>query len=620
MAEEKRVFQAEVSKLLEIVVNSLYSEKEVFLRELISNASDACDRLRYAALTEPVLAEGGTAFRIVITPDKPARTLTIADNGIGMTHDELIENLGTIARSGTSAFLAQLSGDARKDVALIGQFGVGFYSAFMVAEKVEVITRRAGETQGWRWTSDGKGEFTVAEDGSAERGARIVLHLREGEDEFLESYRLRNIVKTYSDHIALPVILVEDGKEETVNAASALWTRPRNEITEEQYKEFYRHAAHAFDDPWLTIHYRAEGAIEYTGLLFVPQNKPFDLFDPGRKPHVRLYVRRVFITADSEGLLPPYLRFLRGVVDSQDLPLNVSREMLQTSPVLAKMRAGLVKRVLGDLKKKAEDAPDDYLGTFWANFGAVLKEGLYEDFERRDEILELCRFASTAGDKPVSLADYVARMKPGQDAIYTIAGDDVAALRNSPQLEGFIAKGVEVLLLSDPIDEFWPQAVAAYQEKPFKSVAQGGADLSKIAAANGADDKPETPATDIAPLIEAVKAALGPAVKDVRASARLTSSAVCLVADEGDVSMHLERLLRKNRGGDEAVKATRILELNPKHPLIERLAGTAKHGGTETLADAAWLLFDQARVVEGEPPVDPAAFARRLAAVLERAL
>ncbi len=620
MAEEKRVFQAEVSKLLEIVVNSLYSEKEVFLRELISNASDACDKLRYAALTEPALAEGGTDFRIVITPDKAARTLTIADNGIGMSHDELIENLGTIARSGTSAFLSQLSGDARKDVALIGQFGVGFYSAFMVASKVDVITRKAGESQGWRWTSDGKGEFTVTEDASAQRGARIVLHLREGEDEFLENYRLRTIIKTYSDHIALPVVLVEEGKEETVNEASALWTRSRSEITEDQYKEFYRNVAHAFDDPWLTIHYKAEGAIEYTGLLFVPKTKPFDLFDPGRKQHVRLYVRRVFITGDTENLLPPYLRFLRGVVDSQDLPLNVSREMLQTSPVLAKMRAGLVKRVLGDLKKKAEDTADGYLTDFWPNFGAVLKEGIYEDFERREEILELCRFATTGGNTLTSLADYVSRMKPGQDAIYTISGDDVDALRNSPQLEGFVAKGIEVLLLSDPIDEFWPQAVAQYKDKPFKSVTQGGADLSKIAEPENAEKKDEPAAADIAPLIDAVKAALGDAVKDVRASARLTTSPVCLVSDEGDMSMHLERLLRKTKKGDGPDKTARILELNPKHPLIERLAGSAKSGGGDRLTDAAWLLFDQARVVEGEPPTDPAAFARRLAAVLERAL
>ena len=618
MAEEKLHFQAEVSKLLEIVVNSLYSNKEVFLRELISNASDACDRLRYAALTEPALAEGGAPFRIVIAPDKTARTITVSDNGIGMNRDELIENLGTIARSGTSAFLSQLSGDARKDVSLIGQFGVGFYSAFMVADKVEVVTRKAGENHGWRWVSDGKGEFSVAEEPEAERGTRIVLHLRAGEDEFLEPHRLRAIVKTYSDHIALPVLLAVDGKEEAINTASALWTRSRSEITPEQYKEFYHHVSHAFDDPWLTVHYRAEGAIEYTGLLFVPSTKPFDLFDPGRRNHVRLYVRRVFITADAEHLLPPYLRFLKGVVDTQDLPLNVSRELLQTSPLLAKIRSGLVKRVLGDLKKKAEESNDDYLSGFWTNFGAVLKEGIYEDFERREEILDLCRFASTAGDKLVSLADYVSRMKPGQDAIYTIAGDDIAALRNSPHLEGFAARGVEVLLLTDPIDEFWPNAIAAYKEKPFKPVTQGAADLSKIEKPADQAESTEPPA-ELAALIDAVRAALGDAVKDVRASERLTSSAVCLVSDEGDMSLHLERLLRQHRR-DGGEKAARILELNPRHALIVRLAKAAAEGSSEKLTDAAWLLFDQARLVEGEPPSDPVAFARRLASMLERAL
>jgi molecular chaperone HtpG len=620
MAEQTLHFQAEVSKLLEIVVNSLYSEKEIFLRELISNASDACDRLRYAALTEPSLNDGGAAFKIAIAPDKKARTLTISDNGIGMNRDELIENLGTIARSGTAAFLAQLSGDARKDVALIGQFGVGFYSAFMVAEKVEVVARKAGEQQGWRWTSDGKGEFTIVEEEGAERGVRIVMHLRAGEDEFLDPHRLRAIVRSYSDHIAIPVVLIEDGKEETVNSASALWTRPRSEITEEQYREFYHHSAHALDDPWLTIHYRAEGAIEYTGLLFVPTRRPFDLFEPGRKPQVRLYVKRVFITADSEGLLPPYLRFLRGVVDTPDLPLNVSRELLQTSPLLAKMRSGLIKRVLGELKKKAEDSADDYRDVFWANFGAVLKEGIYEDFERRDDILDLCRFASTVSDKPTSLADYVARMKPGQEAIYTIGGDDVAALRRSPHLEGFIAKGVEVLLLADPIDEFWPQAVGAFKDKPFKSVAQGAVDLAKIEGASDAAQPQAEPAADLEPLIGALKASLGDAVKDVRASERLTESAVCLIAEDGDMSLHLERLLRQHRR-DAATPAARILEINPRHALIRRLAEAARSGGDgKRMTDAAWLLLDQARLVDGEPPVDPVAFARRLAAVLERAI
>ncbi len=616
MAAEKRNFQAEVSKLLEIVVNSLYSNKEIFLRELISNASDACDRLRYAALTEPHLLEGGREFRVTLSPDKEARTLTVADNGIGMNRDELIENLGTIARSGTAAFLAQLSGDARKDVALIGQFGVGFYSAFMVAERVEVIARKAGDANGWRWSSDGKGEFVIDEEADSAPGTRVILHLRAGEDEYLDPIRLRGIVKTYSDHIALPVVLVADGKEETINAASALWTRPKSAIAPDQYKEFYHHVAHAFDDPWLTIHYQAEGAIEYTGLLFVPSSRPFDLFDPGRRQHVRLCVRRVFITDAAEGILPPYLRFLRGVVDSQDLPLNVSRELLQTSPVIAKMRAGLVKRVLADLKRKADDAPEEYL-RFWTNFGAVLKEGLYEDFERRDELLDLCRFDSSSQDKPVALADYVARMKEGQAAIYYLTGDEGAALKSSPQLEGFAAKGVEVLLLSDPIDEFWPAAVDAYKDKPIRSAAQSAGDLAAIQAPDAAAESGEAEAApDLAPLLAAFKTALGEQVREVRASERLTESPVCLVAADGEMSIHLERLLRQHRGG-AGERTARILEVNPKHKLIRRLAGQVE-GAPERVAEAAHLLLDQARLVEGESLPDPIGFGRRLAAMLER--
>ncbi|MTJ79560.1 MAG: molecular chaperone HtpG [Telmatospirillum sp.] len=619
MAEEKLSFQAEVSKLLDIVVHSLYSNKEIFLRELISNASDACDKLRYGALTAPDLLAGGSDFRIVLTPDKEARTLTIADNGIGMNRTDLVENLGTIARSGTAAFLSQLSGDQKKDVSLIGQFGVGFYSAFMVAEKVEVLTRKAGEDQGWRWVSDGKGEFTIAPDASATRGATIVLHLREGEDDFLDGFRLRRIVKTYSDHIALPVVLADGDKEETVNSASALWTRPKSEITADQYKEFYHHVAHAFDEPWTTLHYKAEGAIEYTSLLFIPDQKPVDIFHPDRKQHVKLYVNRVFITDDCAELLPPYLRFVRGVVDSQDLPLNISREMLQHNPVLAKIRSGLVKRILGELKSKAEETEGSY-PTFWTNFGAVLKEGLYEDFERKTDILELCRFATTASDEPVSLATYVSRMKEGQEAIYAISGDEIGALKRSPQLEGFIAKGVEVLLLTDPIDEFWPNAIGTYQDKPIRFVTQGAADLSAIKSDAATDDKrPEPAASDaVAALIAAIKLALGEEVKDVRSSDRLIDSPVCLVADEGDVGLHLERLLRQHQQA-AGQRAPRILEINPRHALIRRLAADATtDGAADRLKDTAWLLFDQARIVEGEILPDPAAFAKRLSAVLER--
>ena len=445
MAEEQLNFQAEVSRLLDIVAHSLYSEKEIFLRELISNASDACDRLRHAALTQADLLGDDSSFKIRLKADPTAKTLTIADNGIGMNREELIENLGTIARSGTAAFVQQL--ESKQDGSnLIGQFGVGFYSAFMVAEKVEVSTRRAGEAEGWKWSSDGKGAFTIAEDpDAAARGTRIVLHLAKGEEEYLDPLRIRQIVATYSDHIAVPVVLEsnkEDEPDETLNAASALWTRPKNEITEEQYKEFYHHVGHTFDDPWLRLHFKAEGVMEYTGLLFIPSTKPFDLFHPDRKPGVRLYVKRVFITDDCSELLPPYLRFLRGIVDTEDLPLNVSRELLQNNPRLAKIRSALCKKVLGELKNKAEKAPEEY-AKFWDTFGAVLKEGLYEDGQQRDTLLELARFRSTTRDGLVSLADYLAAMQPGQDAIYTITGDNPEALARSPQLEGFAAKGVE---------------------------------------------------------------------------------------------------------------------------------------------------------------------------------
>ncbi|HZK88721.1 MAG TPA: molecular chaperone HtpG [Stellaceae bacterium] len=618
MTQETRTFQAEVSRLLDIVAHSLYSEKEIFLRELISNASDACDRLRYAALTEPNLIEGDPDYRVVLTPVKSSKTLTIADNGIGMNHDELVENLGTIARSGTAAFMRDLTGDAKKDVSLIGQFGVGFYSAFMVADKVEVLSRKAGEREGWRWESDGKGEFTIAPEPNLKRGTRISLHIREGDDDYLEPHRLRQIVKTYSDHIALPIVLADGSKEDTVNTASALWTRPRSEITEEQYKEFYHHVGHSFDAPWLTLHARAEGTVEYAYLLFVPESKPFDLFEPERKTRVKLYVRRVFITDESE-MLPPYLRFLRGVVDSEDLPLNISREMLQANPIVARMRRQLTGRVLGELQKKATDAPEEY-AKFWDNFGAVLKEGLYEDRDQRETLLGLARFRSTTRDGWVSLDDYLAAIKPGQEAIYTITGDNFDLVRQSPQLEGFRARGVEVLLMTDPIDEFWVTAIGTHKEKPFKSATRGGIDLDKIAAPEDrpAEAKPEPPAK-LGSLIAIFKLALGDAVKDVRGSVRLTDSAVCLVADEGDVDMHLERLLKAHRQLDTAAK--RILEINPHHRLIERLAASVgEAGASDQLGEFAWLLLDQARIVEGEQLPDPPAFARRLAMLLERGL
>jgi len=622
--EEKRSFQAEVSRLLDIVTHSLYSERRVFLRELISNASDACDRLRYEAITRPELTADAPDFRITLEIDKAARTLTVSDNGIGMNRGDLVENLGTIANSGTAAFLQNLSGDAKKDVNLIGQFGVGFYSTFMVADRVEVVTRKAGEAEAWRWTSGGKGDYTIAPATRATRGTSVILHMRDDADEFLDPDRLRAIVRQYSDHIALPIVLLgEKGKEETLNRASALWMRPKAEITADQYKEFYAHVAHAFDEPWLTLHWRAEGKIEYTSLLFVPSTPPFDLYHPERRHGVKLYVKRVFITDRAEDLLPRYLRFLRGVVDSEDLPLNVSREMLQNNPVLTLIRAGVVKRVLSELEKKAKDAAADY-AKFWANFGPVLKEGLYEDAEHRDQLLALARFRSTqttGDDAWTSLADYVERMRPNQDAIYYIAGEDVKALGASPQIEGYKKRGVEVLFFTDPIDEFWVAAVGTYKDKPFKSVTRGAADLSKIPLP---DDKKEekateTPPADISALVALFRVALQDAVKDVRPSQRLTDSAVCLVADETDLDIHLERFLRQHKQIDRESK--RILEINPDHPLIRALAEDVKKpGASDRLGEIAQLLLDQARITEGDPVPDPAGFARRMNNVLTKAL
>ena len=618
MTQETRSFQAEVSRLLDIVAHSLYSQKEIFLRELISNASDACDRLRYAALTEPALADGDTRYRVVLTADKSGRTLTVADNGIGMSRAELIENLGTIARSGTAAFLNQLSGDAPKDMSLIGQFGVGFYSAFMVAEKVEVKSRKAGESEGWRWVSDGKGEFTIEPLAEVARGVTIVVYLRDGEDEYLDPGRLRRIVHTYSDHIGLPIVLEDAGKEETINSASALWTRPRSEVTQEQYNEFYHHVGHSFDDPWLTLHAKAEGVLEYTSLLFVPSAKPFDLFDPERKSRVKLYVRRVFITDEATNLLPAYLRFLRGVVDSEDLPLNISREMMQSNPMVARIHQQLTKRILTELGKKASDSPEEYI-KFWDNFGAVLKEGLYEDREHREELLTLARFRSSVRDGLVSLDEYVAAMKPGQEAIYTISGDSLDVIKQSPQLEGFRARNLEVLLMTDPIDEFWVPAIGSYKDKAFKSATRGGIDLDKISLPEDRKDEHSELPAKLASLIAIFKLALGDAVKDVRSSDRLTDSAVCLVADEGDMDMHFERLLKQHRQLDTMSK--RILELNPRHKLIERLAATVgEAGASDQLSEFAWLLLDQARIIEGEQLPDAAAFARRLSTALERGL
>ena len=620
MAEETLTFQAEVSRLLHIVANSLYSEKEIFLRELVSNASDACDRLRYLVLTDPKLTEDDPEFRITLSIDKKGRSLTIADNGIGMDREDLVENLGTIARSGTQAFIDQLTGDSSKDVALIGQFGVGFYSAFIVGDRVDVTSRKAGEEQAWTWASDGSGEFSIAEAERDSRGTSVTVHLKKSEREFLEPDRIRHIVKTYSDHIPMPIRL--DGEDHKLNAAAALWTLPRKDVSESQYKEFYHHVGHAFDDPWLTIHARAEGKIEYTLLLFVPSVRPFDLFHPERRHRVKLYVKRVFITDDYEGLVPPYLRFLRGVIDSEDLPLNVSRELLQTSPVLTRIKSAVIRRVLTELKKKAEKEPEEF-AKFWENFGAVIKEGIYEDQDQRENLLKIARLRSTvSGDELISLDNYVERMKDGQEAIYYISGESLAGLRRSPQLEGFVARGVEVLLLTDAVDDFWVPAVQQYADKSFTSVTQGAADLDELPLQDGdaAEGDGEGPSdSQTATLIALLKQTLGDAVKDVRTSERLTDSAVCLVADEHDLDMHLARMLKQQ--GQLSELAPRVLEINPKHGLIKSLAQRAtEKGASDALEDAAHLLLDQARIAEGEPLPDSAAFSRRLADAMMKSI
>lgn len=629
MTQETFTFQAEVGKLLDIVARSLYSQKEVFLRELVSNAADACDKRRYLALTDKSLADAGADYRIELEVDKKQKSLTIRDNGVGMSRDDLNDLLGTIARSGTKAFSEQLDAAKGKDdaeMALIGQFGVGFYSAFMVADEVTVLTRKIGEDTAWRWVSDGKGSYTIEDATRDGVGTDVILTLNKESKEFLESERLKHVIRTYSDHIGLPIVLKaneKDGEDETVNTASAVWTREKKDIDADQYKEFYHHVAHGFDEPWHVMHNKVEGVLSYTSLLFIPGAPPFDLFHPDRKSQLKLYVNRVFITDDCEDLVPSYMRFLRGVVDSEDLSLNVSREMMQRDPKLAKIRKGLVKRVLGELKKKAEKTPEDY-AEFWENFGAVLKEGIYEDQDNRDALLALARFKSSDKDSLISLEDYVADMAEGQDAIYYITGEDPTKAMQSPHIEGFKAKRINVLVLTDPVDDFWISGVGQYNEKPFKSVTRGGADLDNIKGKDGddADKKDEETTEGIEALVGRFKASLEGSVKDVRSSSRLTDSAVCLVADENDMDIHLERMLRQHNQLSADHLSQRIMEVNPSHPLIKRLAGLAKDadGPNVTIEDAAHLLFDQARIVEGEAPADPQAFVRRFSQMMERGL
>lgn len=606
-------FQTEVRQLLDLMIHSLYSNKEIFLRELISNASDAADKLRFEALKDDGLFEGDADLKIRVSYDKETRTITISDNGIGMSRAEVIDNIGTIAKSGTREFLAALSGDKARDARLIGQFGVGFYSAFIVADRVTILTRRAGVTaeHGVRWESDGRGEYTIETVERLTRGTDIILHLREGEDEFLDGYRLRTIIHKYSDHIQLPIAMASEdkkGEEEVVNRASALWARPKNEIKPEEYDEFYKHIAHDFDAPLAHVHSRVEGKQEYVSLLYVPKRAPFNLWDRERRHGVKLYVRRVFVMDDAEQLLPTYLRFVRGVVDSSDLPLNISREILQHSKDIDAIRAGSVKKILDLLTDVAEKDKEKY-ATFWAEFGSVFKEGIVEDYGNRQAIAKLLRFASTHTDtekQDVSLTDYVARMKPGQTKIYYVTADNFNAAKHSPHLEVFRQKGVEVLLMCDRIDEWVMSHLTEFEGKPLASVAKGGLDLGGLEDKQDQQKRDEIEG-DFKELVERIQKALSERVKGVRVTQRLTASPACLVVDEHDMSVNLSRLLKA--AGQALPQSRPTLEINPQHAIIKHMRDEKDE---KRFGDWSHLLFDQAFLSEGGQLEDPSAFVRRL--------
>ncbi len=622
---ESHAFSAEIAKVLQLMIHSLYTNRDIFLRELISNASDACDKLRYRALSEDGLLGDDGELGIRIAVDAEAKTLTLSDNGIGMNREDLIAHLGTIAKSGTQEFLGALSGDAKKDSQLIGQFGVGFYSAYMAADNVTVRSRKAGESEAWQWQSSGDGTFTLqALEEDFPRGTEITLALKDDAAEYLDRFRLKHIITTYSDHISFPITLLGDGAEqpdEVVNSASALWTRPKSEITDEQYQEFYRHVAHQPDAPFMTIHNQIEGALTYSSLLFVPSMKPFDLFHPDRKSRVKLYIRRVFITEESVEIIPAWLRFLRGVIDSEDLPLNISRETLQHNALMGKIREAITKKVLGELKRKAKNDEAAY-AEFWSNFGAVLKEGLCEGNSPKELILECCQFTSTetAEGETTSLAAYKERMKEGQEAIYFLCGDKADVLRNSPQLEGFKKHGIEVLLLTDHVDDFWTGIVTEFDGTPLRSAMKFGSDLDAFAKE---DEKAADESKDDKPSMEGLLAfmqnALGDKVKQVRTTHKLSDSPVCLAVGEGDMDLRMEQFLAEQKqipGG-----YARIFEVNPDHPIIQGLAARIEGGDlSDENKELISLLYDQANIVEGQRIEDPIAYAKRVNGLLGKLL
>jgi molecular chaperone HtpG len=611
---ETRSFEAEVSRLLHLMVHAVYSNRDVFLRELISNAADACEKLRVLALKAPELLGEDPDFRIRLSVDRQKGVLTIEDNGVGMERGELIDNLGTIARSGTKAFLENLQA-GEQGSALIGQFGVGFYSAFMVARSVSVVSRRAGSDEAWRWTSDGQGTFAIepaAVESAPTRGTRIEVSLLDDAKSYADPATVERVVAATSAHVPVPIVLdIGDGAaEKTLADGSALWRKPKSAVSAEEYSEFYRYVGGQFDEPALTIHFRAEGRTEYSALLFVPSMKPFDLFDPERKGRVKLYVRRVFITDEAQ-ILPGWLRFVKGVVDSEDLPLNISREMLQKNPLLTTIGKGVTSRVLGELEKLAKDDAEGF-NKVWDAFGAVLKEGLYEDAERRDALYEIARFrTSTGGEAWRSLKDYVAALRPNQTAIYYALGDDAEAIRKSPHLEGFARRGVEVLILSDPVDAFWVRTALGFDGKPFQSVSQSAADLDKIPLAEGAGETEAAPDAAVGTLAALFRQSLGDRVSDVRASSRLSTSAVCLVAPDLGPDRQLEKILSKHQ--ELKGRSAPVLELNPTHDLIKALAARAASGGAgEAIEDAAFILYGEAKILDGEAPDDPADHAARV--------
>lgn len=616
MTEEKQKFDAEIGKVLKLMIHSLYTDKEIFMRELISNSSDACDKIRYLSQTNDTLLKDDPDLKITVSVNKEAKTITVRDNGIGMNRDDLKENLGKIASSGTQRFFENLSGDSKKDSQLIGQFGVGFYSSFMVADEITVTSRKAGEDKVYSWHSDGQGEYTVADsDRKFNRGTEIVLHIKNEEENFIDHFRLKHIVKSYSDHIAIPIFFVDEGGiENQVNSSSALWSRSKSDISEEQYNEFYKNIAHAYDEPWMILHNKNEGAVEFTNLLFIPTSKTFDLFHPDRKCRVKLYIKKVFIADETIDLIPQYLRFLRGVVDSQDLPLNISRQTLQNNAILEKIKSSITKRVLSELKKKKENDFSEYL-LFWNNFGGVLKEGLCEPMSDNEKLLEVCVFRSGLHDKMISLDDYIANCKEeGGKTIYYLSGDDPEKLRNNPQIEGFLKKGIDVLLFTDTVDDFWVNVNRNYKEFEIKSVTRSDINLNE--KTDSAEDKKDSDQNN-EPLVNYFKESLGSLVKDVKLSKKLTSSPACLSVAEGSMDIRMERYLIEQK--QLATASAKILEINPGHKIVMKIANElAQKDKDEENKQLVHLLYDQACIIEGEPVSDVGAFSKRLNLLLER--